>query len=307
MAWVWSAPEGVYKNHALSSNIRKEAIADVRFMRFLRPEQGYGRGRGESVTITRILRLPLAGRVSELDRLPVGTPAISTKSLQVSEWGFKLEMTEFEKNLTHFDLTNQYQRLLRDQMALTMDKMAADALKQTPVKYTPTSTGGVISTNGTPGDIADVNLSIADLRNIHDELHGTLKCPTFRGGKYVGILSTRAARGIKNDPEYKDWFAPSTSAPLQDGRLRDVENFALWETNHFDALMNAIGASGVCGEAIFFGDDPGFLATIQEPELRAGIPEDLGRFRQVGWVGTLEAGLTWEQPSLARVIHVTSQ
>lgn len=307
MAWVWSAPEGVYKNHALSSNIRKEAIADVRFMRFLRPEQGYGRGRGESVTITRILRLPLAGRVSELDRLPVGTPAISTKSLQVSEWGFKLEMTEFEKNLTHFDLTNQYQRLLRDQMSLTMDKMAADALKQTPVKYTPTSTGGVISTNGTPADTADVNLSIADLRNIHDELHGTLKCPTFRGGKYVGILSTRAARGIKNDPEYKDWFAPSTSAPLQDGRLRDVENFALWETNHFDALANAIGASGVCGEAIFFGDDPGFLATIQEPELRAGIPEDLGRFRQVGWVGTLEAGLTWEQPSLARVIHVTSQ
>lgn len=307
MAWVWSAPEGVYKNHALSSNIRKEAIADVRFMRFLRPEQGYGRGRGESVTITRILRLPLAGRVSELDRLPVGTPAISTKSLQVSEWGFKLEMTEFEKNLTHFDLTNQYQRLLRDQMALTMDKMAADALKQTPVKYTPTSTGGVISTNGTPADTADVNLSIADLRNIHDELHGTLKCPTFRGGKYVGILSTRAARGIKNDPEYKDWFAPSTSAPLQDGRLRDVENFALWETNHFDALANAIGVSGVCGEAIFFGDDPGFLATIQEPELRAGIPEDLGRFRQVGWVGTLEAGLTWEQPSLARVIHVTSQ
>jgi len=307
MAWVWSAPEGVYKNHALSSNIRKEAIADVRFMRFLRPEQGYGRGRGESVTITRILRLPLAGRVSELDRLPVGTPAISTKSLQVSEWGFKLEMTEFEKNLTHFDLTNQYQRLLRDQMALTMDKMAADALKQTPVKYTPTSTGGVISTNGTPADTADVNLSIADLRNIHDELHGTLKCPTFRGGKYVGILSTRAARGIKNDPEYKDWFAPTTSGPLQDGRLRDVENFALWETNHFDALANAIGASGVCGEAIFFGDDPGFLATIQEPELRAGIPEDLGRFRQVGWVGTLEAGLTWEQPSLARVIHVTSQ
>ena len=222
MAWVWSAPEGVYKNHALSSNIRKEAIADVRFMRFLRPEQGYGRGRGESVTITRILRLPLAGRVSELDRLPVGTPAISTKSLQVSEWGFKLEMTEFEKNLTHFDLTNQYQRLLRDQMALTMDKMAADALKQTPVKYTPTSTGGVISTNGTPADTADVNLSIADLRNIHDELHGTLKCPTFRGGKYVGILSTRAARGIKNDPEYKDWFAPTTSGPLQDGRLRDV-------------------------------------------------------------------------------------
>src|SRR5690606_5694795 len=166
MAWVWSAPEGVYKNHALSSNIRKEAMADVRFMRFLRPEQGYGRGRGESVTITRILRLPLAGRVSELGRLPVGTPAIITKSLQVSEWGVKLEMRECEKSRTRFGLPTRYQRLLRGQRALTLDKMAADAVKQAPVEYTPTSTGGVASTSAAPADTAAVNLCIGDLRNI---------------------------------------------------------------------------------------------------------------------------------------------
>lgn len=307
MAWEWDAPTGTYRNHFLSSRIRREAAADAQTMRFLEPEPGFGKGKGESVTITRMLQLPLAGRVGENDRLPSGRPAISTKQVSVSEWGFKIEMTQFEQNLTHFNMQNRFQRMLRDQKRLTMDKMSADALKQTPYKYIPVSTGGVFDTDGTPSTTADVNLDISDLREIHDELSGTLKVPPFRNNQYIGILSTKAARGIKNDPEYKDWFAPSTSEPLISGRLRDVEGFALFETNHFDAFSNTLGDGGVLGEAIFFGMDAGFLATVEEPELRAGIPEDLGRFREVGWVGTIEAGLTWDEAAYSRVIHVTSQ
>ena len=306
MAWVLDAPSGVYKNHALSSNIRKEAIADVQFMKFLRPESGYGKGKGENITITRILQLPLATRVSEQDRLPDGRPAIQTKSLTVSEWGFKIPMTEFEKNLTYFDLTNPFQSMLRDQMSLTMDKMCADALKTTLTKYIPLLAGSVLDTDGTVTDTADKNLDVADLRRIHDELRG-LKVPAYRGGRYIGILSTRAARGIKNDPEYKDWIAPTSSEPLMSGKLKNIEGFDLYETNHADAMDDLVGASTTTGEAIFFGADAGFLAVIEQPELRAGVlSEDLGRFRELGWVGTIEAGLTWETAALSRVIHVTS-
>jgi hypothetical protein len=88
--------------------------------------------------------------------------------------------------------------------------------------------------------------------------------------------------------------------------LKDIEGFSLFETNHFDALLNSIGG-GEAGEAVFFGDDAAFTAVVEEPELRAGQTEDLGRFRQVGWVGTLEAGLTWENAATARCIHLTSQ
>jgi N4-gp56 family major capsid protein len=305
--WTFDAPSGVYKNHALSSRIRTEAAADAQFMRFLRAESGYGKGRGESVTITRILQLPLAGKVSETDRLPTGRPAINTKSVSVSEWGFTIEMTEFEKNLTHFDITNPFQQMLRDQMRLTMDKMAADAIRATPIKFVPLAAGSAITTNGSPNGTADVNLRITDLREIHDFLRGDLKAPPFRNGQYVGILSTKAARGIKNDSEYKDWQAPTTAQPFITGRLRSVEGFDLYETNHFDALANAIGGSGVLGEALFFGQDHGFLATVQEPELRAELPTNLGRFREVGWVGTIEAGLTWDLASHSRVVHVTSE
>jgi N4-gp56 family major capsid protein len=306
MAWLWDAPSGTYKNHALSSNIRREAIADVQFMKFLRPEPGFGKKRGDTVTITRILKLPLAGRVTEQDRLPSGRPAIQTKSLTVSQWGFKLPMTEFEQHLTHFNIMDPFQASLRDQMSLTMDVMGADALKATVYKFIPTVAGGTFDTDGTPSSTATKNLSIADLRQIWDQLKGTLKCPAFRNGKYVGILSTRAARGLKNDPEYKDWLAPTTSDPLTSGRLKDVEGFALFESNHTDALADLVGTSTTTGEAVFFGADAGFLVVIQNPELRAGIPEELGTFREIGWVGTLEAGLTWETAALSRVIHVTS-
>ncbi len=307
MAWEWDAPTGVYKNRHLSSKIRTEAIADAIFSRFVSPEGGYGKGKGASVTITRMLALPLAAQVSEQDRLPSGRPAIQTKRVTPAEWGFKIEMTEFEKNLSHFDIMNQYQRMLRDQMTLTMDKMYADAFKTTPYLFVPAAAGSAFDTDGTFTVTADKNLDVDDLRQIHDELRGTLKCPTFRNGRYIGILSTRAARGIKSDDQYKDWLAPSTMQPFVSGQwLNPIEGFELFETNHFDALSNGVGGSSVLGEALFFGADSVFSAVVDEPEVRIGNSTDLGRFREVGWVGTLQAGLTWDQAATSRVIYVGS-
>jgi N4-gp56 family major capsid protein len=306
MAWVWDSPTGTYRNHALSEKIREAAAAEALFSQFVSPEPGYGKMKGEAVTITRFHQLPLASRVSETERLPEGRPAISTKSVTVSEWGYKSPMTELEELLTHFDLRSKIQRMLKTQMKLTMDKMVADALKTTLIKVV--NVGGVITitTNGTPAAQTTTNLTIAALRTMRDYLAGTLKSPPFRNGNYVGVLSTKAARGIKNDSEYKDWLSPTTSDPFTSGRMRDVEGITLFETNHYNALANAIGAAGVAGEALFFGEDAGFLATVLDPELRIGLSEDLGRFREIGWYGVLEAGLTWDTASEARVMHYTS-
>lgn len=305
MSWLWDAPTGVYKNHELSSDIRREAVADTMFMKFVRPEKGYGKNKGESITITRILQLPLASRVNETDRLPSGRPIIQTRALTVSEWGFKTEITEFEKNLTFFDITNQFQMMLRDQLTLTLDKMVADAMRLTPVKYIPTTPStGTLDTDGTASTTATSNLAVGHLREIFDDFRAR-KVPTFRGGKYVGILSTKAARGIKNDPEYREWQAPTTASPFLTGQLKDIEGFSLYETNHLNALSDTL-ASGVLGEAMFFGADQAVLIEVMTPEMRAGIPADLGRFREFGWVGELDAGLIWETASLARITHVTS-
>ncbi len=307
MSWVFDAPSGVYKNHALSSQIREEAAAEAQFAQFLEPEQGYGKGKGASVTITRVLQLPLAGKVTELDNLPTGRAAVQTVQKAVSEWGFAIELTSFEEDLTHFDIRNKQQRMLRDQITLTMDVMCADALKTTPIVMAAESpTALTIETDGDVSNQATSNLTVAHLRQVHDYMRQTLKCPKYKNNRYVAIVSTRAARGLKNDAEYKDWQAPTTSGPLMDGVLRDIEGFLLYETNHEFALDDDIGLAGVCGSAIFFGADAGFFATVEDPELRAGLTTDLGRKRQVGWVGTIEAGLTWDVAAQARVMYLTS-
>jgi hypothetical protein len=215
-------------------------------------------------------------------------------------------VTEFEQHLTHFDLMDPIQATLREQIALTMDEMASDAFKLTPVKYIPTTTGGTFDTDGVASTLASRNLAVEDLRRIHDQLSGTLLVPKARSGKYIGILSTRAARGIKNDPEYKEWISPTSSQPLMDGKLKDIEGFELYESNHTSALSDLVGSSTTTGEAVFFGADAAGLLSIMAPEIRRGIPENLGTWVDVGWVGTCEAFLTWEKASLARVVHVTS-
>jgi len=309
MAWTFDAPSGTYKNHSLSSKIRRQAIADATFMRFATVEPNYGRGKGQTHTITRYLQLPLANRISETDDLPTGRPAVETKSVDVSEWGYAAPVTQLEELLTFYDIMNPIQSALRDQMMLTMDVMVADAIKATPLNYVPTSAGFTFTTNGSPGATSDRNLAVSDLREIHDLMRSTYKVPKFRNGRYVGILSTKAARGIKNDPEYKDWLAPTTSTPLMNGMLKDIEGFILIETNHGSALAELAGASTTTGEAVFFGADTAGLLQVMAPELRVaqGDARKLGREKMVGWVGVLEAFLVWEKASIARAVFVTSQ
>lgn len=313
MAWTFHAPSGTYRNNALSNEVRMEATADSQFFKFLKPEPGYGKRMGESMTIVRMLALPIATRVAETDQLPDGRPAIQTKSVSVSEWGFKIPLTRLEEDLTKYNLPDLFKDQLRDQIRRTMDDMAADAFKQTLVKYVPTTSGSTITTNGTAGTTATRNLQIQDLRAIHDYMRSgnsgaAAPVPAYKNGKYVGILSTQAARGIKNDPEYKDWQAPTTSAPLMDGQLRSVEGFDLYETNHTNALEDNVGASTTTGEALFFGADAAALLEVRAPEIEMSIPDpnDLGRSRWIGWSGVLEAFHVWETAALFRAVHVSS-
>jgi N4-gp56 family major capsid protein len=306
MSWVWDAPDGVYKDHTLSSKIREAALAKAVFMRFVSPERGYGKGKGQSVTIQRVLQLPLANRVGETDRLPEGRPAVETIQKAVSEWGFKTELTEFEESLGNFDLRNKFQRMLRNQMQMTMDKMVADAMTQASAGVIKArSTSATAVSYGTAGSFtgtATHNLEVAHLRDIKDYLHGTLKAPAYGNGNYIGILSTKAARGLKNDTEFKDWLSPTDAMPFVNGMLGTIDGITLIETNHFDALSNSV-AAGVTGEAVFFGEDAGFLASVTDPELRVGTSEDLGRFRQIGWYGIIDAGIVWDTAANSRIVH----
>ena len=306
--WLADSPSGVYRDHALQSKIQMDAYADAVVLPFLRTEPNYGRKRGQSVTITRMGKLSRAGTVSDQDRLPVVRPAVTTHAVTVKEWGNKMELTEFETDLTHFELEASLKENLREQISITMDFMAATALKTTLVKYVPTVAAQTFTTNGTPSGTADRNLNVSDVEVIRDYMRQTLKAPPYGDGRYAAIVSTRAARGIKRDPTYQqrmDYRQPKAFIKSYVFSFEDVD---FYETNNDEAIDDSPGASQtVLGEAIFCGGDPGFTAIIRDPELRVSPKViDLGRIWEIGWVGTIEAGLSYVLASNSRVVHVTS-
>lgn len=314
MAWSLDAPTFTYRDHTLSNEVRTQAIPDALTMQFLKRETQFKNKMGDTYTMTRVRALPAATRIAEMDQLPDGRPVLETKAVSVSRWGYKIPITEMEEDLTKYNLPDIFKARLREQISLTMDIMAADALKQTLIKYTPTTAGFTLVTDGTVAASGTRNLGIADLRNIYDQMRtgrggSQAPVPTFPDGSYTMILSNRAARGIKNDPEYKDWMAPSTNGPIKDGKLPEmVEHFRLYESNHNAAWSDLAGASTVLGEAMAFGPDAAGYLDVRSPDIRMGmpVPDDLGTVRYIGWVGIMEAFLTWETAALSRAWHVTA-
>ena len=138
----------------------------------------------------------------------------------------------------------------------------------------------------------------------------TLHTPGFRGtDEFICLASTKALRGIKRDPEFREWrqyIQPGDA--FMKSEVGKIENIRFMEVNHTNALANNKGSGSVLGEALFFGDDAVSMAVVEDPELRVAIPGNFGLSQAVAWVGLLEFGLVWDTANdgEARVIRLTS-
>lgn len=310
--WSFDASTGVFKNHDLSSQLRMAAIAETKFMQFVQPEPGYGKKKGESVTITRISNIdnPTDGRLAENEIIPEDDMTITTVAITVSEWGRSVPYSNLATELTHFDLENAIQRKLKEQMSLTLDSACADAFKTCQIKATPTGVSSLqFDTAGASTAVAQSNMKVYHVEQIRDYMFSTLNVPAYDGEDYIGLISTKGKRGIINDPNFEKWHTYSSPETKFNSELGRLENIRWIEINNQDALSGSVGANGVLGEAVIFGADAVAMAVVEDPELRAKMPTDYGRSKGVAWYGILEFGLIWDtaNPGEARVVHVTSQ
>src|SRR6185312_16015842 len=95
--WSFDAPNGVYKSHEMSSALRKAAIAETKFLQFAKPEPGYGKKSGDTITITRIsnLAVPADGRLAETTKIPEDQLTLTTVGIVVHEWGRAVPFTSY--------------------------------------------------------------------------------------------------------------------------------------------------------------------------------------------------------------------
>lgn len=310
--WQFDAPSGVFKNHQMSSKLRMAAIAETKFMQFVNPEPGYGKSKGESITISRVsnITVPTDGRLLEGTRIPEDELVLSTIAIIVSEWGRSVPYTSLSNDLSKFDISNVIQKKLRDQMALVLDSAAATAFKAGKIKAIPTGVAAVtFDTDGTPSTQATVNGNVYLVEQIRDYMFSTLNVPAYSDGDYICLASTKFLRGLKNDPAWEVWHKYTDPKAKYNSEVGKLEGCRFIEINNTAALSGSKGLNGVLGEAVFFGDDCVAMAVAQDPELRTELPKDFGRSKNVAWYGILEFGGVWNDSASAgeaRSVHVTS-
>lgn len=308
--WTFDAPTGTYKQHALSMKLYEAAIENSVFADHVRPVDGFGRNKGESVTLTRVRNItePVSADLDELTRIPEDEFDLSVKSIVVKELGRAVPYTSLSQDLSEYDLENPIQSKLRDQMRLVLDTKAAAAFKKAQVKYVPTgASSNNITTNGTPGASATANMNFFHVEEIRDYMYDTLFVPPYEGDNYVGIFRTLGLRGLKRDTKWEEWHKYTDPQAKYTGEVGQIEGVRFIETNHAKAL-GKIGTSSVLGEGVVFGEDAAALAEAMTPELRAAIPSDFGRSRAVAWYGILEFDIIWDTGNAgeARIVHVSS-
>jgi len=150
--WAFDAPSGVYKSHKLSAGIREASIAETKFMQFVKPEDGYGKKMGDTITITRVsnVAVPTSSVLTENVRISEDEITLSTQAITVSEHGRAIPFTSLAQDLSHLDLRNTIQRKLKDQMKLSLDISASAAAKLGQIKAIPTGISGLTwDTDGT--------------------------------------------------------------------------------------------------------------------------------------------------------------
>ncbi len=309
--WVFDAPTGVYKNHEMSMDLRMASVEDSVFMDHTRPESDYGKGKGESITITRVSNVgePTDSTLDENVRIPEDDFTLSTRQVTVSEIGRSIPYSSLSRDLSEFDIENPIQKKLMQQMRLTIDTKASVAFKDTQIKaHTTSGTAMTFSTGGVFGGTSNTNLTIAHLELIRDYMYDDLNADPAEGNDYVGIFRTKGIRGIKSDADYEEWQKytdPTNKFNSEQGRW---ESIRLIETNHANALAN-VGTASVLGEGVVFGSDAVVMAEAMMPELRAATPTDFGRSKAVAWYGILEFGSVWGDSANkgeANVVHVGS-
>ena len=308
--WTFDAPSGVFKSHAMSTHLYMAALENSVFMDYVQSVDGYGRKKGESVTLTRISAIdePTSIDLTEGERIPEDAYSVTTTSITVGEIGRAVPFTSFAEDLTFFDLENGIQRRLRDQMKLALDTKVASAFKQAQVKYIPTGlASGTFDTDGTASTQATANWNMYHVEEIRDYMFDTLYVPPYAGDDYVGLFRTLGQRGIKRDPSWEEWHKYTDPQAKFNNEIGRIENVRHVETNHANALGKK-GSGSVLGEGVVFGADGVAMAEVLTPELRAQSGADFGRSAAVAWYGILNFGIIWDTANAgqARIVHVTS-
>lgn len=310
-SWSLNAAGGYLANPRLSRQIRTAATLNMKFRQFVRPEPGYGKGKGDRILIDRITQVQTkGGKLQENVRIPETSVVITQQSVIVYEYGNAIPYTGKLEALAEFSVENITTKALRDDQMEVLDSDAAGQFQACKIKYTPTGTASAptntFATAGSAGATATRDVMAFDIKEMVNYLVSTLKAPPYDGEFYVAVCPREVYVALTNDSDVKNDFRYGDPERYFVGEIGTYQKTRFVEENN--VLGQTLGTTSYRAEFVLFGDDPVAEGLALPAEVRAKIPDDYGRSKGLAWYGLLGFIIVWDTATArqAKILHFTS-
>ena len=308
--WQISADGGYLANPRISERLRFVTQPLMKFRQFVRPEPGFGKKKGDTLLFDRVSNVATAGGpISELENMPETNVTFTQGSLVVKEYGNSIPWSGKLEDLSEFDVENIWLRALRDDAAKTLDKQVAGQFVATNLTYVPTGTDSAPTDSFDSGGVAHAaarNISTFDVKEIVDNMKSPYLVPFYDGENYMAIVSVKAGRRIKDDPDFEDAVKYGDPERLFTGEIGRYYGVRFVEETNY--LSSTLGTQTFNGSAVFFGADPVIEGIVVPLEMRMKIPTDYGRDKGLAWYFLGGWQITWSTSNNGevKVVYVTS-
>ena len=279
---------GGYAVHTkLSERVIHAASPRLKFRQFTSLREAFGKNQGDTVLINKYATITAhGGKLTEGTDITATGVVVSQVSITVTELGKKIDYSSKLMDLANQNVLRDLAHVLSEDAAFVINTtIEADVFNVCDIRYVGTSTNGsALTTNGTATATNTSVLNAFHVEEIVDYLRSNEYPPYFPNGDYACIGTTKALRGLKRDSSWENVALYGDVERIMAGEAGRYQGCRFVEANV--GMDTAIGVSGseVTGEAYFFGADFAAEVLAQDIEVRVGVPTDLGRRREIGWV-----------------------
>jgi N4-gp56 family major capsid protein len=321
--WGADAQGGFFTNNRLSQQLRHALVPLMKFRQFVDIKEGWGKGVGDTLFYNKISKVDTAGgELTETNVMPENQYAISRGTIVLTEYGNSIPFTGKLEAFSEFNVQDPTMKVLRNDMAEVLDKLAGLQWKRSQRKYVclTTATGtlqslaeattATLASGGAATGIARSSPRAIHYKDIIDSLKRR-HIPKFDGENYVCIASVNALRSLKDDSEWLDaakYGDPERLFNGETGRFygcRFIE-----ETNYLaNTLGSAAGSFPNLGEAVVFGAEACIEGIAVPEEIRAKVPTDYGRSKGLAWYAILGYKKMWKASDSGQddhIVHISS-
>lgn len=287
----WTAlPEALLDVYSL--DILHEAQGIMRFEDFAVRKQDLMASPGENLKFTIYDDLATqGGSIDEHTSLSAQAMSASQKTIQVTEYGNAVNVSEKLLRLSYDDLMAETATLLGRDYAVARDVALRDALSSGlthEIFYDlPAMTGANLASVAQKFDTEIVREGVKKLQ--------IENAPKFNGDFYVCFLHPHQATELRRDTDWQSANNYANTRNLFSGELGRWEDVVFISTTHakngaypgvgLDGNLTGAGAGGTADvyEALLFADQCLYVADALPVELRDNGVEDFGRTRGLAW------------------------